>query len=288
VHIPHSLLVDLKDVEFENNVFRVRADAQVGPSEKAFLENYEREFSWGVSRQETQALLQMMHEAPEKLRELLDNRFGAGRWLAGPTPEAIQERFLESRVIHYKGRRVVMPIVEIANHGQGARYETEHGVGLSGQFSGEILVRYEVCDPWMIFARWGFASDNEFFALSLPISLDNPPLTVGWRDLKIEPDKSPFIPDVTVEGDRIKLSHMLIGNKNFPRMSRGVFCRVMRDNGRQLADETFDVIQHLNREQFYKLLDVSELAEPPLGRLLRKAVRYQLEVMSYCIGTRDV
>jgi len=287
VLIPESLLLDLKDVEVENNVFRVSKGAQTCAREKAFLESYEREFSWGVGRQETEALLQMMLEAPGEIRELLDKRFGAGRWLAGPMPETIRERYFVSRVIGYKGRDVVMPIVELANHGHATKYETQDGVGLSGQFAGEILVRYQLCDPWTMFVKWGFASDSEFLALSLPGNLEDPNLSIGRREINLE-SKTPFFPEVTVDGSRIILSHMMLGNRNFPRLSRGIFRRVMRNAGLQNEDETFDLIQHLNRGEYYKLLEVSELAAPPLGRLLRKAVRHQLEAMSHSIGTRDV
>ena len=138
MHIPESLLVDQKHVEFVGNTFRIGTEAKIGFRQKTFLENYEEEFSWGQGRQDTEKFLQMMRDAPAELREVLKSPFNAEAWLTGATAEALQARFLQSRVIGYKGRRVIMPIVELANHGHAARYLFDDGIGLSGQF----LVRF--------------------------------------------------------------------------------------------------------------------------------------------------
>lgn len=99
VLIPEALLVDLKHAVIERDgIFRLHSDAPVGAREKAFLENYQRNFSWGVSHQDTKALLQMIHEAPAEVRDFLAAPLGTTEWLAGPFPQAIGERFLSSRV----------------------------------------------------------------------------------------------------------------------------------------------------------------------------------------------
>jgi hypothetical protein len=288
VLIPDSLLVDVKHVEFQNNEFRIGSGAKIGVREKRFLENYQRDFSWGLCRLDIEQLLQMMRDAPADLREILETPFHAVRWLAAPTASSIQERFLDSRIIHYKGSGVIMPIVELANHGHAMRYEVESGVGLSGQFPGEVLVRYQLCDPLQIFGKWGFASDGEFFALSLHMGLEKSGIVIGRNDVKLEPGRKLFFPDVSIEGGEIKLSYLMLGHKNYPRLARGNFYRIMRDAGRSDAEETFDMILHINRMQFYKLAAASEGAAPPLGSLLRNMARFQLEAMSHSFGTREV
>src|ERR1041385_6586669 len=107
IHIPENLLVDMEHATVAGDEFRFAPDAPVGARERAFLENYERDFSWGPGRKEPEQLLQMMSEAPPELRAVLDTPFGFDPWLAGPTTEAIRERFLAARVIHHKGVRVV-------------------------------------------------------------------------------------------------------------------------------------------------------------------------------------
>src|SRR4051812_4083852 len=114
VRIPESLLLNDKHIRIENNAFRVAPDADIGPRERRFLEQYERDFSWGVGHQDTLELLQMMHEAPAELRDLLQKSFGCTRWIAEPTEEAVQQCFFASRSITHKGSDVIMPIVELA------------------------------------------------------------------------------------------------------------------------------------------------------------------------------
>ncbi len=290
VHIPDSLLIDLNHAEFdENNDFHVSPAAPIGRREKAFLENYERGFSWGTGRSDTERLLQAMHGAPQPLRQLLHTPFEAQRWLAEPTPKAIQYAFFGSRVIAYKGRNVIMPIVELANHGHLSRYDVTDGVGLSGQFADEILVRYEFDDPWALFAKWGFASE-EPFALSLPLTIQSKSASIVIRRNVggVASAEKPFFPEVTVSGNTIELAFMLLGSKQFPRLARGNFQRIMRDAGRADADEAFDMIQHINRMQFFQLIALSDDAAALLRDVLRKVALFQLQAMSHHVGTRDV
>jgi hypothetical protein len=180
--------------------------------------------------------------------------------------------------------------VELANHGHASRYEVGDGIGLSGLFPQEVLVRYELCDPLQIFGKWGFASGGEFFALSINLALEGKAgsLVIKRGDVGAEAGRRPFFPDVSIEGDRITLSYLMLGHKNFPRLARGNFYRIMRDAGRSDAEERFDRIQHANRMVFYKLDAASERAAPPLGCLLRSVARFQLEAMSHNVGTREV
>jgi len=289
VHIPESLLIDANHLEFENYDLRVGPSSPAGAREKAFLENYEREFSWGVGREHTETILKLFQDAPAGLREILEGPpFNAGRWLADPNPKSIAERYFASRTIQYKGRIVVMPIVEMANYGDATQYEIGNGIGLSGRFDDEILVRYDLaCDSLYIFNAWGFATPEEA-AFSLPMGLEKSGIAIHRNAIKPELGRPRFFPRALVEGGKITLSFLLLGHKKYPRLARGIFYRIMRDAGRRDAEEIFDMIQHVNRTQFYKLLAASEDAPPVLGRMLREVARYQLDAMSNNIGQRDV
>lgn len=295
VLIPESLLVDLKYITIGiDGVFRLHPEAPVGEHERFFLENYQRDFSWGISHQDSKALLQMVHEAPVELREFLESPLETSEWLAGPFPKAIGERFLSSRVYsRVTGRAVIMPIVELANHGPNTGYEDDGQViGLSGLFSGEILVQYNSGDPLDFFHGWGFASPTERFALSLAFRLETssgPIVIKRDRDpFAIDTDKKPFYPEVSMEGDELTLSSLLLGHKDMPLLPRSIFYQLMRDFSRSGAEEIFEKIQHINRMQFYKLNALSESAAPQLGRMLRDLARYQLEAMSHYIGTAPI
>jgi hypothetical protein len=287
IRIPDSLLVEPKHVSIENGAFRLDAQAPVGAREKSFLENYQRDFSWGVTYHETEGLLQMFHAAPAELRELLRKPFNLDPWLAGPALDAVLERFLASRVVQYKGNCVVMPIVELANHGRAASYQLDDGIGLRGVFEEEVLVQYNHCDPLRVFQSWGFISRIETFALSLSFGIKQVNLRISRKDLQFGKGRNPLCPEVQKEGQQTVLSFMLLGHKGLPKMPRGIFYRLCREAGLEDAAELFDRIQHINRSQFLRLAEMSETAAPRLGRLLRNLAYAQLEAMSNNFGAQE-
>jgi hypothetical protein len=184
-----------------------------------------------------------------------------------------------------------MPIIELANHhGNGVEYQTQDGVMIAGQFPDEVLVRYFRSDSLEIFKNWGFVSEGDF-ALSLPTGFETKfgQLIIGRSEAKSAPGRNvPFFPAVTAKDTQLTFSYLLLGHKKFPRLARGVFYRVMQDAGRGDIEEGFDFIQHLNRTEFLKLIELSEIAQPELAELLRRLARYQLSAMSFAVGVRQV
>jgi hypothetical protein len=287
VHVPESMLVQLKDFKLQDGKVRVDPAAGVDARVIQFVEEYQQNFAWGVARQTIENLFQMVHEAPAALRQLMDSPFNMDRWLTEPSDQAVFDAFFMSRGISYEKIHVMMPIIELANHGPNTRYQCGDGIEISGGFEGEVLVQYSTSDPLDLFAHWGFTS-RESFALSLQLGLDTEagPLVIGRADASSR--YRPFVPDVIIQEGKVTLSCMLLGHKNLPRMARGIFYKVMRNAGRPDPETVFDRIQHINRMQFLKLLEMSELAAPPLAQILRRVALFQLEAMSHHIGTRDV
>jgi hypothetical protein len=284
--VPGSLMFQISEIQLTEDGLRLNDKANADERTRRFWADYQREFGWGPGRGHAEHLLKLMQEAPPGLRALLDKPFNLDAWLAEPTREGIFMRFLTTRTIHHQDAARIMPVIELANHGPGHGFDIAEGVTLSGLFpQGEVLSRYRVCDPWGI-----FASSSEEFALSLDMGLET-----KWGMLRIEcgeinnkPGQTPFFPKVEIIGPTIKLSYMLLGHRKFPRLARGVFNKIMRDNGHGPSDELFDHIHHINRTQLYRLLAASEDAAPELGRLVRDAARYQLEAMSWSMGTREL
>lgn len=291
VLIPKNLLVDPEFYETTAGTCQIGASAPVGERERFFLEAYQRDYGWGsAAREETERLLALMDSAPPELRHFLETKFRLNRWFGGATVERTRERFFGSRVIHDEDRTFVMPIVELANHGAGAELNTDDGVSIGGQFPDEILVRYYRSDALTLFKNWGFASEEDF-ALSLPTGLERKAgrLIVARDEARTTAGTAtPFFPKVSRDGPQLTLSYMLLGHKKFPRLARGISYRIMRDAGREDAEEVFELIQHLNRMAFLELIGLTEGAPLELGALLRKVARYQLEAMSYSVGVRDI
>lgn len=88
--------------------------------------------------------------------------------------------------------------------------------------------------------------------------------------------------------DKIRLPFLMIGNRQFPRLPKGIFYKLMRDAGFAGFAKSFDLIHHLNRLHFVNLLLALEGIDLPLARTIRTMAHYQLRAMSFCFGVREI
>jgi hypothetical protein len=290
LRVPDNLLIDTADIVFENGRIGVRAHAAGGGRERAFLEDYENRFSWGDGgRAETEQTFAEAQRLPGELRRLLLTEHRCGLWFDEPAPERIQEQFIASRCISYRGRTVIMPIVELVNHGAGANYDTADGVKLTGTFAGEVLVKYSDLDSYGLFLTYGFAQEQPH-ALSIQLAGN-----VGDTQLAIEREigdvagsTRAWMPGLAMTDGGAQLDFLMIGNRQYPRLCRGIFYKIMRAAGAAGFEEAFDTIQHVNRMHFLSLLAALEDQTAPMARTLRRMARHQLTTMSFSFGVRTV
>ena len=283
IDIPERLLVPLDDVVIENNDFRISQASAIGAPARAFLEAYEREFAWGPGHVEVEQFLAAMNELPESLRVRL-SQLGLRRFFNPVSPALLKKWFFGARCINFRDRKVVMPIVEMANHGGTAKYDRQASVGLHGSFEGEVLVRYcATTDPLDMFLNWAFAA-REPIAFSLERSAQ-----IGGRQLEIRRDfthdsASPFVPDVTVDETRIVVQYMLLGHQQFPRLPKAAFRRAIAPAKLADPDELYDFIQFGNRQDFLELLNVLVTVDSPVVPALRSLALNQLGALSWHFG----
>ncbi len=286
IRIPDNLLIGTDETRFENGMFRVAPEANIGSRERAFLEAYEAGFSWGGGGgAETARIFEQAQALPSELREQLQFKYRFGDWFKTPTDALVQEKFLATRCILFRGRKVVMPIVELANHGGGTSYRLQDGIGIQGIFPGEILVRYANFDPHVMFTVFGFASEEPLaFGMPLGGKVGQTSVQIG-RDLSnlISSDQNPA-PQYWAEGQTVRLQFLMIGNKQVPWLCKSVFYKIMRDLGLSGYEAAFDTMQHANRLHFLELLAAVEAVGGPMASSLRRVARFQLEAMSYCYG----
>lgn len=290
IRVPENLLIDAKDATFEGGRFRVASRAQAGARERAFLEAYQDRFSWGAEgRAEIERLFEQAAALPPELRHALKTRHGCGGWFDDASDELVRQKFLQSRSITYRGRTVMMPVVELVNHGMESDFDVSDGVGVRGSFAGEILTRYSDTDSFGVFLNWGFAAPQPIAMSTWLAGI------VGPTRLKIDRDFDRFkvaertkIPVITPGGDAPKLSFLMIGCRPFPGFCRGIFHKVLRDAGLGGHEESFDTILHANRMHFLDLLTAIEEADGPLMHTLRRMALYQLREMSFCFGVRSL
>lgn len=287
VRIPDNLLVDISDVEFSGGKFRVASRSKMGARERSFIETYEAHFSWGEGGyEEIERIFEQAQALPEDLRRTLKSEYYCGEWFDDVSNELLQHRFLMSRSIRCKDRTVVMPIVELANHGLSSSIATKDGVGLQGLFSGEVLVRYADFDAHGMFSTWGFAFDQpQAFSIALGGIVGKHPVRID-RDLSAVVPGAPFwMPEFSPRDSGAQLRFLMIGNKQYPKHCKSIFIKIMQHLGYSGAEEAFETVQHANRLHFLDLWSLLEDVEGLMAHTLRRMTQYQLRAMSYCYGT---
>ncbi len=291
IRIPENLLMDAKDAIFVGGEFRVGPEASIGVREALFLQSYQNRFSWGGGgRAEMERVISQAQALPEELRNTLLNDYRCGDWFLDASDHLVQDRFLNSRCIHYKGRVVLMPVVELLNHSPSASYyDTKNGIACEGVFPGEVCGKYADTDPFGIFWNWGFACEQPL-AFSFPLRNRNKDNSVQiGRDLADLSSKNGiFIPEFSRDGAEIRLKFLMMGSRKHPRIPRGVFYKIMREAGGKNIEEAFDLIRHANLNRIAGLFALLENVEGPMVDTLRRVARFQLQELSFCFGVREI
>jgi hypothetical protein len=286
IRIPDHLLVDTTCAEFDGSVFRLAPDARIGERERTFLEEYQNTLSWGGGgRRDMERIVEQAQELPPELRQALASEFHCGPWFGDPTSRLVEHLFVGSRAIRYEDRTVLIPFIELANHGAGPPISTREGVWIYGTFSGEVLVRYADYDPHGMFITWGFAADQpQAFSIALQGKVGERPVQIGKILGGLDPAKEVWSPQLLRTPDAVKLEFLMIGNKRQPHESKRIFRTLMRHAGLGDFEAAFETIQHTNRLHFLRLLATIEELDGAMELTLRRMARFQLQAMSYCSG----
>lgn len=290
IHIPLNLLIPTKDVVLVNGMLCLGPNSRAGDRERAWLDRYQEEFSWGGGgADEVRHTYEMAGALPAELRDTLFTRYRCGDWFREPTDESIKNQFFNARSLTYGAEAVVIPIVELINHGAGPNYDTTHGVAVRGTFPGEVFVQYSDFDSFDFFRSWGFATECPS-AFSVPLIREMPSMrwNVGDQFGGVVTSERDWIPKIQKSADGLTLQFLMIGNRRFPRLPKGIFYRLMRDAGYSGFQELFDVIHHVNCLHFIDLLAALDGIELPMARMLRRMAQHQLRAISYCYGVREI
>ena len=295
IYVPPALLLDADQYVLQGGDLVVNPELAVSDEVRHFLNCYQKNFSWGADGQKSserfeRALAQLPTAILAKLKQLhllnLEIRHKA-TW-----DEVVRQRFLQSRRINYHDRKVSMPIIELINHGTSSPgYLIKEGIRFKGNFDGEVTVNYSLTSDAMLrFLSYGFAN-LEPRAYSIPTRLkmsDGIIVVVGYDLAKVERSNGISIPRLECEGQRIRLSHLLIGAERTPRVPRTIFRETMKAFPTAVADELFDRFRGANQQALCDLLDLAEGDDSEIVRTLPQAVRNQLRAMSHAFGVRPL
>jgi hypothetical protein len=200
-----------------------------------------------------------------------------------PTEPEIQDVFLKTRLISYRGRQVLMPILDLANFGTGTSFRMKNGIAIEGTAADEILVSYGPRqDSFRIFLTWGFAAPSAAaFAWPVVCGTNKRSLRVLNRLVDGKVQDGMFHPIVSEKDGRITLSHLMLAHRHFPDRPRALFVKLMREaGGFEKPEAMFDAILRNNRRKFLALLEHVENAEGEGAAILRTALRHQLTTLS--------
>lgn len=290
--VPENLLFAVDDLEFVNGRLRVKKNGALPSSADKFFEEYQEGFSWGAGgRSDCEAFLASMAALPEPVREVLTNDWGLGPFFRGTDAEAVQSRFLRTRMIYRKETAVLMPVLELVNHdSMGAPFSSAGGMSITGTYAREVFARYNFVDPFGVFLTWGFPNAEPVcYSLNMKLPLAKRTLVIGRELGKNRAHGGVRLPQVKTEGNTIHFSNIMLGNKRFPKLSRGIFQHVMKELGFiEDVDEIFDRIRQINGIRFLNLLSVLDDYESRTITALRQMCRYQIASLMFSVGTREL
>jgi hypothetical protein len=289
IRIPENLLIPVEDMIFPGAVPRVGPQSRAGERERAWLNRYQEEFAWGEGHDEILRKFELARALPEELRQTLSKEFRCGAWFDEPTDKLIRRLYFQARAIAHNKKIVVMPLIEMANYGLVATYGGSDSVELSGTFPGEILVQYSHEDAFGLFMAFGFTAPCTIaFSIPLTGNFGSTRLTIRRQFTGGAGSPRDWVPHLSKEAGEGVLMFLMVGNEHFPRLSKGIFFRLMREGGYTAFEEAFDVIHHHNQLHFIKLLDALEGVDLPMAATLRSMARYQLRAISFCFGVREI
>ncbi len=292
VHIPAAMLVPSRHVIQEGIDLVVSPASHLDPQVKDFFTRYQRAFSWGgEARTSIETFHGQFAELPDDIVRALAkigieiNQPLSKEWLPF-------ELFKMSRTFTYHDEPVFMPVIDLINHGRDAQgFDTRDGIRVAGSFPGEVLVHYGPADSIGRFFSQQFVSDElSAFSLTItiPVAAGGKTLYVGRRIFEKQTASAmPLLPVVREDGDRVTLSHLMLGNERMPRLPRTLFRQVLPSLATEQADELFQRIVNTNILLLIGLLDALDAREDEIARQLRRVARLQLKDIAQSYGALD-
>jgi len=296
LRVPENLLVPPQDLLVDAGRLAVRAASALHHRERSFFERLHLHFGWSAGAfDDLFASQRQWAQLPDDVVAFL-KAMGAltdpELRFAAPSEELCLYRFVRSREIDYEGQMRIMPVVDFVNHSGGGRaFAIRNGAGVRGTYAGEVLVRYNVADPWANAMTYGFADDAPFaYSLSLTVELfGSARLSILRKIGSAEVQDGIRYPHKRVEGNTIELSFVDLGNVRQPDLPRGIFRRLLRDHlTERQADDVFESIARFNHSKFIEALRLLRKHDAPLVRVLEEAAIAQLDALSASVGARSL
>ncbi|MEM9590397.1 MAG: hypothetical protein AAF967_03540, partial [Pseudomonadota bacterium] len=93
---------------------------------------------------------------------------------------------------------------------------------------------------------------------------------------------------ITGTRNAFRLSFLMLGHADYPRLSKGIFYQLMEDIDQQNAEALFDEVRRFNIQKFLSVLELLDEHQGPLIVTLRQMCRQQIVAITHSIGTRKI
>ena len=288
--VPDELLVPIENIELRDGGIAIKDESSFQEGYGDWFRRYQSNYSWGAEgRENTLAFEEGLKALPNNVQRLMKSigLYNADNRYPGKEPDKeIYQRFIQTRCINRKGKKVIMPMIDLLNHSPSAKpYEMpENGIAVSGLHDGEILVKYSVSDPIRRLVNYGFNSPEQMgLSLFLRLQYRNSKIVIqgGGGNQVMKPCGIEMKDDLTI------FQQPLLASKMMPKMPRTLFIQACRKIEGIDADELFEVIHQRNTQALVQLMRELDGVEGDVAKQLRTGCLDQLAALSEHIGKRD-
>ncbi len=288
--VPDELLVPIENLELQDETLVIKDDSSFPDGYSDWFRRYQANYSWGAEgRENTLALEEGLKGLPDVIQTLMkrvglynaDNRFPGKDF-----DQEVMQRFIQTRCINRKEKRVIMPIIDLLNHAPAAKaYDMSgDGIAVAGLHDGEVLVKYSVSDPIRRLVAYGFNAPEPFgFSLSFRIQHQGRLMVVHGGG-----GRQPLQPcSIEIKDDRVILKQPLLASTSAPKMPRTLFIKACRSLEGINANELFEQIHQRNTQALVQILRELQDIEGDVAHRLRTGCLDQLAALSHHFGQRD-
>lgn len=288
--VPDTLLVGVDNVHVIDGSLAIQNESDFPDGYGDWFRRYQATYSWGAEgRDNTQAFEEGLKALPTPVLTLMKRvgLYNADRRFPGEDPEKeLLQRFIQTRCINRKQRRVIMPMIDLVNHSPAAKpYDMSgEGIAIGSIHDGEVLVKYSISDPLWRMISYGFnAPEPMGFSLSFRLKHRDRMVVVqgGGSRQAMKPC------GIELKEDRVVIQQPLLASSNTPKMPKTLFIKACRNVDGLDANELFDQIHQRNTQALVQLLRELQDVEGDTAQRLRTGCLDQLAALSHHYGQRD-
>ena len=288
--VPDELLVAINNIELRGGNVVIKDEKNFPNGYTDWFSRYQSNYSWGAEgRENIMAFEKGLKALPSNVQELMKHvgLYNSEKRFPGKDPDQeLIQRFIQTRCIFKKDRKVIIPMIDLLNHAPTAKTYDMRGNGISvkGMHDGEILVKYSVSDPLRRLITYGFNAQEQMgFSLSLRIQHRGQMVIVqgGLGRQPLQPCK------VELRNDRIVLQQPLLASNSYPKLPRTLVIKALKNIEGIEPNELFEQIHQGNTQVLVQLLRGLDNVRGEVAQRLRTGCLDQLAALSHHYGQRN-